>query len=263
MHAMKDAVQYLSRKWKSCGVEVGDTILIHSSIKRTLYEARNFGYLDITPKVILDSFIHSVGGNGTLLFPLFNFDFTKGVPFDIRSTPSQMGALTECARTSPGAVRTGHPIYSFAVIGKRAEDFRTINNESGYGADSPFALLREMNGKIGVLDLPDQNSMTFYHHMEEMCLVDYRYFKKFSADYTGYEGLTASRTYSLFVRNLERGILTSVDRAGELLWSERLYSGERPLVGAGLRTIVAREMFERIVRLIQAGDAGQFLYEEA
>ena len=102
-----------------------------------------------------------------------------------------MGALTEAGRQHPLAVRTGHPIYSFGVIGFHAEKFKAINNFSGYGDDSPFALLKKLNGKIAVLGLPDQHSMTFYHHVEEMNNVDYRYHKKFTTDYTDSIGITS------------------------------------------------------------------------
>ena len=72
-------------------------------------------------------------------------------------------ALTEIARKRNGAVRTGHPIYSFAVLGQEKKLFDRLINDSGYGDNSPFALIHNLNGKIASLDLDDQNSMTFYH----------------------------------------------------------------------------------------------------
>ncbi len=116
-----------------------------------------------------------------------------------------MGALTEVDRLHPQAIRTGHPIYSFAAIGFAAEQFKAIDNFSGYGSDSPFAVLRNMGGRIGVLDLPDQNSMTFYHHVEEMVGVDYRYHKHFTGDYTDYSGRTMVKSCGLFVRDIKKG----------------------------------------------------------
>jgi aminoglycoside 3-N-acetyltransferase len=228
-------------------------------MKRTCKRYLKSG-IKLTPTDILESFLKAVGQSGTLLLPLFNFDFTKGVAFDIRTTPSHMGALTESGRMHPFAVRTGHPIYSFAAIGFAAEKFRGINNFSGYGSDSPFAVLGEMNGKIAVLDLPDQNSMTFYHHVEEMHEVDYRYHKKFTADYTDESGKTESKTYGLFVRNIEKGVLTHVNPAGELMWEKGLYSGCRPNYGSGLRTITARQMYDFVSDIITSGNAKDILY---
>jgi aminoglycoside 3-N-acetyltransferase len=252
-------IEALSNEWKKSGVKEGDVLLLHSSIKRTCKRHIKQG-ITITPEDILESFLKAIGPKGTLLLPLFNFDFTEGVPFDIKSSPSQMGALTEAGRKHSLAVRTGHPIYSFVVIGLMAEKFQVINNFSGYGEDSPFAMLRELNGKIAVLDLPDQNRMTFYHHVEEMHEVDYRYHKKFTAEYTDESGLTGLRTYGLFVRNVEHGVVTHVNPAGEMMWESGLYFGDRKNEGSGLRTISARKMYDFVSKIILNGKAKNILY---
>ena len=253
-------IQTLAKEWMQAGVNEGDTLLIHSNIKRTFKRYLKMGS-KLTPDDILDSFLRAVGPSGTLLFPIFNFDFTKGIPFDIRHSPSHMGALTEAARKHPLAVRTGHPIYSFVAIGAQADKFRDINNFSGYGSDSPFAILKTMNGKIAVLDLPDQNSMTFYHHVEEMNQVDYRYHKTFTADYTNSQGETTAKTYGLFVRNIEKGVLTYVDPTGEMMWENGLYSGDRPKQACGLRVIPAQKMYDFVTDIITSGKALNHLYK--
>ena len=252
-------IKILANEWKLAGVQDGDVLLVHSSIKRLFKRHLKLG-MKLSPQDILQSFLDAIGPSGTLVIPLFNFDFADGVAFDIESTPSHMGALTEAARLYPGALRTAHPIYSFAVIGRRAEEFVTTDNVSGYGSDSPFAKLREMNGRIAVLDLPEQNSMTFYHHVEEMHNVDYRYHKEFTGAYTDILGNTKSKTYSLFVRNIEKGVLTHVDPAGELMWEEGLYSGCRPNDGCGLRTISAQDMYTFVSDIIKTGKAENILY---
>jgi aminoglycoside 3-N-acetyltransferase len=246
-------------EWAESGIEKGDTVLIHSSLQRTIRRFQGQG-TDLTPETVLDSFLDTVGASGTVLLPLFNFDFTKGIPFDIRRTPSRMGALTEAGRLHPDAVRTGHPIYSFAAIGARAERFRGLNNFSGYGENSPFAILRELDGKIAVLDLPDQDSMTFYHYIEEMHRVPYRYYKTFSGEYTDQHGMTEVRTYGIFVRDLEKGVLTHVNPLGELLWGRGLYVGFRPQEGSGLRVISAREIYDFVSTIIVSGKAKGLLY---
>jgi aminoglycoside N3'-acetyltransferase len=248
----------LAAAWNAAGIERGDVVLLHASAKRTLSA---MGHAQ--PRDLLDTFLDALGSRGTLLAPLFNFDFTYGAPFDIRTTPSQTGALTEAARLHPRAVRTGHPIYSFAAIGARAHEFAGVNNRSGYGADSPFALLRAMNGKIAVLDLDDQTSMTFYHHVEEMAGVPYRFFKAFTGAYTDAEGLRSVETYRLFVRDLAEGVRTDVNRCGALLWQAGLYHGEQPHIGAGLRTIEARALFDFTTDIIETGRAKGLLYSVA
>ncbi|MBS1250721.1 MAG: SPBc2 prophage-derived aminoglycoside N(3')-acetyltransferase-like protein YokD [Chloroflexi bacterium] len=243
----------LSENWAKCGVEAGDTLLIHTSLRRTL---SNY---DTTPEIVLESFLDVLGEEGTLLLPLFNFEFTKGVPFDIRTTPSQMGALTEAGRLHPGAVRSGHPIYSFAAIGAKAYRFN-VDNFSGYGSESPFTILCELDGKIGIIDLMDQNSMTFYHHIEELHDVPYRYHKEFTGNYTDAQGETTERTYSLFVRDIQKGVLTDVNPMGEVLWEKGLYTGDRPKEATGFRVISANEMFEEVSKVIKDGRAEELLY---
>ena len=167
-------------------------MLIHSSMKRTFLNISRKGYKP-SSEIIIDSLLEEVGSKGTVLFPLFNFDFPDTKKFSLISTPSQMGKITEDARRNYLAARTGHPIYSFLAIGELASLFSSINNISGYGDDSPFAKLREIGGKIAVVDLDDQNSMTFYHHVEEVYGVDYRYHKEFYGEYEDLNGEITER----------------------------------------------------------------------
>ena len=251
----------LTSDWRDAGIDKGDTVLIHSSIARTIRRVSQ--KTRVRPK--LDSFVHSfldaVGPTGTVLFPLFNFGFSRGEPFDLRHTPSEMGKFTEVARSFPNCVRTEHPIYSFAVIGAEAARFQGLDNKSGFGEDSPFALLRELGGKIASLDLDDQNSMTFYHHVEELNLVPYRFMKTFEGSYTDWDGVTETRQYTLYVRDTVRGVTTHVNPAGELLWEKGLYSGFRPKDGSGLRVIDANQMFEFVSEIISDGKAEGLLYQ--
>lgn len=214
----------------------------------------------VSPSDILDTFLAALGPDGTLVLPLFNFDFAKGTPFDIRHTPSQMGALTEAGRIHPDAVRTGHPIYSFAAIGAQAHRFRDVDNVSGYAEDSPFGILRELNATIAVLDLADQDSMTFYHHVEEVKRVPYRYFKDFRGSCVDAAGRSSIKTYTLYVRDVERGVVTDVDPAGELMWQSGLYKGFRPRIESGLRTVKARDMFSFVSEIIDSSRALGTLY---
>lgn len=245
-------IENLAERWLCSGVVEGDTLLVHSNIRRTLVEFRKEGY-QITPDDILKSFLYALGSNGTLLLPLFNFDFTKKIPFNIKNTISQMGALTEAGRLYESSVRTGHPIYSFAAIGYNAKVFENVDNESAYSEDSPFGILRRLNGKIASLDLEDQNSMTFYHHVEEVKKVGYRYFKNFTGLYKDLSGIETQRTYEIFVRDIDKGVVTNVNPAGELMWKSGIYRGFRPNHKSGLRTINACDMFEFVSDLISRG----------
>lgn len=249
----------LAEQWTASGISEGDVVLLHSSSSRTINAHRENGET-LALSQLLDSFLIAIGDSGTLLLPTFNFAFCEGQGFDFRSTPSKMGALTEFARLDPRFRRTKHPIYSFAVSGPHTESFVALTNLSALGDDGPFGLLRQLNGKIAVLDLDDQNSMTMYHHIEEVMKVDYRYLKSFSGPYTDEDGDTTFRTYNLFVWDEEKKVRTDVNRAGELLWAKHLYQGHRPGTASGLRVINAQQMFQAISEVIVADRAADFLY---
>lgn len=249
----------LSNYWEGSGLEKGDTVLLHSSMKRLLDYLTTNQVID-PPKKIIDSLISHLGSEGTLILPLFNFDFPKSKFFSMRNTPSQMGTITEYARRYMSGVRTGHPIYPFFITGSNENMFKDIDNSSGYGADSPFAKVISLNGKIAAVDLEDSRCMTMYHHVEEMCKVPYRYFKDFEGEYESINGSIKVKKYLLFVRDLELGVVTNVDRMAEILWQENLYKGNRPRVGNGMRTIFARTLFDRTKKEILDGRAIDTLY---
>src|ERR671936_790799 len=82
--------------FRELGVEEGDTLLVHSSYK-------SFGPVDGGPQTVIHALEAALGPWGTLIMPTFNFDFNKGAPWDVRTTPSKMGILTELVRQDPRA----------------------------------------------------------------------------------------------------------------------------------------------------------------
>jgi len=238
----------------------GDVLLVHSSIKKLIITLKSELGLLSTPNDVYNSLKLAIGTSGTLVLPLFNFDFPKNKFFDINKTPSQMGALTEIGRIDPESVRTGHPIYSFSAVGAKSKEFEGIDNESGYGKDSPFAKIKELKGKIAVIGLSDQHSMTSYHYVEEENLVSYRYFKEFKGKCINKHGDEIEKTYKLFVRDLEKGVITDVNRMMDHMWKLNLYKGEKYNEGYGMRTIEFEKFFNTTEKIIQDNLALSYLY---
>jgi len=244
--------------FRRAGLREGDIVLLHSGLKPSLQRDQRLHRQNVT-KIIFNALQQAVGNAGTLIFPTFNFDFSDGNPYDICRSPSQMGVLSEYARNQ-GDFRTGHAIYSFTAFGPCAEQFRDFNNITAYGEDSPFELIKRIDGKIAVLNLLDQNSMTFYHHVEQLMNVPYRYHKEFTNDYTDANGITSKRSYSIFVRDTAAGVRTDVNAMGELLWKKGIYQGDRPDSGSGLRVARAQDLFNATADIIQAGKAEGLLF---
>ena len=196
--------------FRELGVQEGDTLLVHSSYK-------SFGPVEGGPQTVNQALEAALGTEGTLIMPTFNFDFNKGAPWDVRSTPSKMGVLTELVRQDPRSKRVFHPFYSFAILGKHAEMLGSLRYKSSYERNSVFGKLRDLDGKIMVIGLSYTNSMTFFHHIEQMEGVDYRFLKQFTGEVTDENGNTYTDTFEMLVRDIDKGVITEVNPMGELM----------------------------------------------
>jgi aminoglycoside 3-N-acetyltransferase len=223
--------------FKDLGLEPGDTLLVHSSYK-------SFGGVEGGPQTVIDALLDVLGDAGTLIMPTFNFDFCKGEPWDIRTTASHMGAITNMVREYPQARRVFHPIYSFAILGKFADYLTGERYKSSFGANSVFGKLRELDGKIMVIGLSYTNSMTFFHHIEEMEGVDYRYMKPFTGLVTDQDGNTYEDTFTMLVRDLDKGVITEVNPMGALMEEASIIS--------------IRDIGESRVKLMKANEVYKF-----
>jgi aminoglycoside 3-N-acetyltransferase len=258
----KKTIKKLAESWAKSGILIGDMVLVHSSLKRTFVTYKEQGY-EISPEIILDSFLEAVGERGTVVLPLFNMEFGKGVPFDMRSTPSHMGALTNVARVHPDSVRSGHPMYNFCAIGRYAEMFN-MNNTSGAGPDSPFSVINRARGKVAIIDLTDQYANTMVHYAEELNDADYRFHKEFTGEYTDLEGNTEVKTYTMHVRRIEEDyeIMTDLYGFEELTYKAGITTGNKPLVGNGMRVMAARDIVDLVTWAIKSGQAETYLYKK-
>lgn len=254
-----DPIDRLVGEWRDSGISRGDLVMLHSRASRVYRRCRALGHR-LDSDGLLQSFLKAIGPDGGLLVPAFRYDFADGVAFDMRSSPSGMGALSEAARKACGRNRTGHPFYSFSCFGSVAAELQGRINLDAFGADSPFALLHRNGGKVAVLDLNDQHSVTFYHYVEQCLGVPYRFKKRFTGRHIDLDGVERTLTFEMLVRDLDAGVVTHVNPMGELLWQKGLYHGERPGEGSGLRTIAAADLFDATAEVIRQGRALGMLY---
>ncbi|MBD1381929.1 AAC(3) family N-acetyltransferase [Metabacillus arenae] len=191
-------------------IQEGDTVLIGSDITLlAFYAMRNGEKLDLN--LFINSMIKKIGQSGTLLFPTFNWDFCSGKVFDYNKTPSETGALTNVALKRNDFTRTKHPIYSFAVWGNDQNMLFEMDNKSSFGPDSPFAYLHHNKAKMLTIGQGPQYSFTFGHYVEESEKVSYRYMKDFTGDYIDHKGNIDQRTYSMYVRDIKKGVVTNLN----------------------------------------------------
>ena len=90
--------------------------------------------------------------------------------------------------------------------------------------------------------------------------VKYRFIKKFSFEYNNIDNEIFNKEYSIFVRDLDKKVITDVDRAGNLLWKQNIYKGDKPKFNTGIRVAESKEIFDTISKIIQNNEAIKYLY---
>lgn len=153
----------LVRFLSELGVRRGGVLLVHASLSGT----------GLPPAVVRDALLAALGPVGTLVTPAFtpeNSDtsdrhraltaglteqqreaYRAGMPaFDPDVTPCPaVGALADCVRATPGAVRSAHPQTSFAAIGPRARDLLTGHDPDCHlGERSPLGRMYQLHAQI-------------------------------------------------------------------------------------------------------------------
>jgi aminoglycoside 3-N-acetyltransferase len=159
---------------KSAGIQEGKDLLVHCSFG-------NIGAVQNGPESLIEALLECIGEDANLLMPSspitgYQLEYAKSNPvFDVRNTPSKLGALSEIFRKMPGVLRSAHPLEPVCVLGKNAMSYTSNHHidSSAYGDNSPFKKLAENEGQILYLGVTLDNAGTSLHVAEEQ-IPDFR-----------------------------------------------------------------------------------------
>lgn len=151
----------------------------------------------------LKTIMNKIGKEGTLLIPVFNWDFCQGIAFDYCNTKGKTGALGNCVLKNAEFKRTKHPIYSFMIWGKKQKELVSVEQEDCFGSGSIFDFLYKNNAKAFVIGLNALEGLTMMHYVEQKIGVPYRYFKSFEGKYIDEVGIEDTKKVTMYVRDLE------------------------------------------------------------
>ena len=151
-----------------CGIQKGESVLIHSSLSK-------IGYLKNGPKDLVDALFAVIGEEGNVLMPNspnaeFQLNYIKkNSLFDVKNSVSKLGAISEYFRLLPGAKRSEHPTEPVSCIGPDAEYFTQTHfgEKTPYTKNSPFYKLTEKKGKILYIGVTFANAGTSLHLLED------------------------------------------------------------------------------------------------
>lgn len=160
---------------QTLGLQPGHIVFVHSSLS-------SIGYIEGGADTVVDAFLDVLGPTGTLVVPSFTFSH-GGKPnpvFDPIQDPSEMGRISEVARTRSGARRSCHLLHSVAALGPHAQDITAVHGPSAWAADGPFWKLYELDAHILMLGVPYLRC-TFFHVIEQLVQVRYRRWREVEA----------------------------------------------------------------------------------
>ncbi|MFB6189728.1 MAG: aminoglycoside N(3)-acetyltransferase [Halapricum sp.] len=160
---------------RDLGVEAGDTLLVHSSL-------RSVGWVVGGPQAVVEGLQEAVTESGTVVVPTHTSQYTDPAGWSNPAVPDEwyetirterppyrpdvtqswgVGIVPECLRTYPDAVRSRHPVFSFAAWGGDAE---TIAHEfdDALGEGSPLARVYELDGSILLLGVGHDSNTSLH-----------------------------------------------------------------------------------------------------
>ena len=157
-------VSSLCDELAAAGLAAGQTVLVHSSMKRI------GGWIAGGAETVVLALLRVLGDTGTLMMPTHTIDNSEPSLWQNPPVPEtwwpriraeypayrpafsrtqQMGILPETLRTHPDALRSSHPAGSFAAIGKHATDLtRRHDLASMFGENTPLSALYELDGAV-------------------------------------------------------------------------------------------------------------------
>lgn len=168
------AVADLVSNLRKAGVCEGDSLLVHCSLSK-------IGFVEHGASGVVQALLQAVGIQGTLLMPSFpaqgrNKDYLLQNPvFDIRTTPSAMGAVSEYFRTYTGVLRSFHPTDPVCALGPLAAYYTEghFGQLTPYTESSPFGRLAARGGKILMLGTTLNGACTSLHTLEDAVVFPY------------------------------------------------------------------------------------------
>ena len=219
------------------------TVILHAGL-HALGRPNDIQPRDL-PAWTVESIMENLGTTGTLAVPTFNFDFCRGLPFDIAHTPSKgMGSVAEQVRTDCSAIRTPHPMQSLAAVGAQAESLRLGDPKCAYAQEGAFGQLLALDATLLLIGVGFE-AASIVHFAEYGQRVPYRFIKSFAGEYIDELGRRETRSYELHARHESAQPILQLSRLDDWLAENSRFRITR--VGHGLiRAVPARELVQSV-----------------
>ena len=147
---------------KALEVKSNDKLIVHSAYGQ-------LGGVKGGPAAVAQTLIDYCGKKGVLMMPSFNFPYYLGRSsdeyFDVKETPSSVGAISEEFRKHADVTRSLNPSHSIAVYGRKNFHWVTDHHQTlCLGEKSPLGKLEAADGYTLTIGCPA--AVTFMHVVE-------------------------------------------------------------------------------------------------
>jgi aminoglycoside 3-N-acetyltransferase len=144
-----------------------EILMVHSAFDALLPMYRG------NPKELVSGLIELCGPTRTLVMPSFimggrTYDaaaYFQTKPFDVRTTPSEMGLVAEIFRRTPKVLRSLHPTASVCALGPLAQEITAGHHlsKTGLAPDSPFGVMTRRETAITGVGVEYFRCLTHVH----------------------------------------------------------------------------------------------------
>lgn len=144
-----------------------EILMVHSSFDALLPMYKG------TARELVEGLIEFCGPNRNLVMPSFvmggrTYDaaaYYRNKPFNVRTTPSEMGLVAEVFRRTPNVLRSLHPTCSVCACGPMAKELTAGHHVSleGMSPDSPFGVMTRRSTAILGLGVEYFRCLTHVH----------------------------------------------------------------------------------------------------
>ena len=120
----------LIQSFREIGLAQNDIVVVHSDVLKLGIPREYIEKKKHPCELIYEALRTVIGDNGTAIVPTFSYSFTKGKPYDVDKTSSDVGSFGNWVRQQNAAVRNADPLFSFAAIGPKASLVHFSGNNS-------------------------------------------------------------------------------------------------------------------------------------
>ena len=165
--------------FRAAGAQPCDTVLYHGSLS-------SMGTVEGGPVTVIDGVLEAVGPEGTVAMPTLWYHDAE-LPmnpedFDVETSSSYVGALSEAFRGDPRSVRSNHFSHSVSAIGARAVELTADHGAGGlyhtpwspkaFADVSPWGRLYEWNALYCFIGVT-LRVCTMKHYVEARMVAEY------------------------------------------------------------------------------------------